>query len=388
MKHVILLGLCAWALLGISGCGSDGDPPEGGTEAAGTTGVTGSGASGGAGGSGTTASTGAVGGAGGVGGGVGGGGGTGNFPLISCSVEAPEGAAHAPPPPAYSGGECPALATGFNTITSSGNAREFRLVLPADLDPAERLPVVFLWHWMGGSADGFYERGEVQAAVDTQRFIAVIPEAKGDINVFGLELQWPYDVTQSAARIEEEFVFFDDMLACVAEQVSINNDCVASAGVSAGALFTGQLAGGRGQYLSSILSLSGGVGGNLIKGWTQPEHRMPAMVLWGGDTDACFGLMNFVETSQELETSLTAGGHFFLECIHNCGHAQPPLDVPPGLSAFAALWQFVFDHPYWLKPGESPYLQGGITPSLPMWCGIGAGSATPRTGECLEPPGC
>ena len=386
MKCSTLLGLCVGALLGVWGCGSDGDPAAVGAQAAGPTGSGGGGASGGTGGSGAAGGNGGNGGNGGSGGGTGGAGGIGAG--ITCNSEAPTGAIHAPPPPAYGGGTCPALAPGFNTITSSGNARTFRLVLPADIDPAEKLPVVFLWHWLGGSADDFYERGEVQAAVDTQRFIAVIPEAKGDINVFGLELQWPYDTTQSAARMEEEFVFFDDMLACVAEQHVVNNDCVASAGVSAGALFTDQLVGGRGQYLSSILSLSGGVGGNLIKPWTQPEHKVPAMVLWGGETDACFGVMDFVETSQNLETALTDGGHFFLECVHNCGHAQPPLDVLEGLSAFAALWRFVFDHPYWLAPGDSPYIQGGIPAMLPTWCGMGTMSATPRTGVCIDPAGC
>jgi predicted esterase len=242
--------------------------------------------------------------------------------------------------------------------------------------------VIFLWHWLGGSADDFYEQGDVQAAVDAQRFIAVIPESKDDVL-----FKWPFEATQTEARMEEEFVFFDDMLACVAEQYAINKECVASAGVSAGALFTDQLAGGRGGHLSSILSLSGGVGG-VVRPWTQPDHKMPAMVLWGGDTDSCFGVMNFDDASQTLEADLSAGGHFYLECIHNCGHAKPPLDVPPDVPAFAPLWQFVLDHPYWLKPGDSPYAADGLPALLPSWCDIGQGSAVQRTGSCPDAPGC
>jgi hypothetical protein len=190
--------------------------------------------------------------------------------------------------------------------------------------------------------------------------------------------------------MEEEFVFFDDMLACVAEQFQINNECVSSAGVSAGALFTDQLAGGRGQHLSSILSLSGGVGG-YVRPWTQPDHKMSSLVLWGGPNDAC-GFsnisLNFEDASHNLETGLTSGGHFFLECIHNCGHAAPPLDVPAGTPAFAPLWQFVLDHPYWLPAGDSPYRSDGIPALLPTWCGIGEGSATPRTDPACPPAGC
>jgi len=99
-------------------------------------------------------------------------------------------------------------------------------------------------------------------------------------------------------------------------------------------------------------------------------------------------VMDFNEASRTLEADLTSGGHFFLECIHNCGHAKPPLDVPPDASAFAPLWQFVFDHPYWLEAGDSPYAHDGIPALLPTWCSIGQDTAVPRTGECPDGPGC
>jgi hypothetical protein len=44
----------------------------------------------------------------------------------------------------------------------------------------------------------------------------------------------------------KNLAFFDDMLACVAEQFAIDENCVSSAGVSAGALFTAQLGSARG----------------------------------------------------------------------------------------------------------------------------------------------
>lgn len=379
MNHRALVGSFAGVLWAAS-CGGEASSTSGPSSV-------GSGASASASASGTTAtSTGAggQGGAGGAGGSATGTGGSGGGSILkaSCSDEPPPGATLAPAPPAYSGGECPALVPGKNPFMSSGNSREFMLVVPADLDPNEKLPVIFLWHWLGGSADDFFEKGQVQAAADMQRFIAVIPEAKGDLN-----FKWPFDSTVTDARVEEEFVFFDDMLSCVSAKYSVNKECVSSAGVSAGALFTGQLAGGRGQYLSSILSLSGGVGG-VVRPWKQPEHKMPAMVLWGGPTDQCFFVMNFENASKQLEKDLASGGHFFLECVHNCGHAEPPLPPPEGMTNFAALWQFTFDHPYWLKAGESPYNGSGVTPLLPEWCGIGAASATPRTGACPNPPGC
>src|SRR6185503_2107511 len=110
---------------------------------------------------------------------------------------------------------------GTNQISSSGAARSFMLALPANLDPNEVLPVIFLWHWLGGSAQSFYDKGDVANAVNTQRFIAVLPEAKGDA-----AFKWPFEVTQTAPRMEEEFRFFDDMLACVSAQFHVQKECV------------------------------------------------------------------------------------------------------------------------------------------------------------------
>ncbi len=291
-----------------------------------------------------------------------------------CAEPPPAGAAMPSPLPAYSGGSCPALVAGENTIAGG---RKFMLILPANLSPDEHPPVLFLWHWLGGSAEDFINKGEIQQAVDDQRFVAVVPRAKGDI-----QFHWPFSVADSDARMNEEFKFFDDMLTCVATAYQANTNCVGSAGVSAGALFTDQLAAHRSEYIASFLSLSGGVGG-VIKPWANPARKLPGLVLWGGPTDNCFNLLKFDQESQTLEDNLTSQGNFFIECVHNCGHSEPPLDPPAdGSSIYAPLWGFVFDHPYWLGAGDSPYKSFGLPANMPVWCGIGKGSATPRVGPC------
>ena len=204
----------------------------------------------------------------------------------SCSATPPAGAPTPPAPKAYSGGTCPTLAAGMNDITSMGNARSFLLALPSNPMPNEKLPVIFLWYWLAGSSDDFYNIGDVQAAVDQQRFIAVIPNAKGD-----LLYNWPFTVNETQARVDEELTFFDDMLSCVSAQFDVNASCVSTVGVSAGALFTDQLVGARSEYFSSFLSLSGGVAypspTALLRPWTPPKHNVPALVLWGGAQDDC-----------------------------------------------------------------------------------------------------
>ena len=293
---------------------------------------------------------------------------------LDCRDAPPPGAELPPPLPTYDG-VCPELVPGVNTIDSSGFARDFLLILPEDLGDDERLPVVFLWHWLGGSADDFLEQGDVQTAVNEYRFVAVIPESRGD-----LIFQWPFTILDPDARVDEEFGFFDDMLACVAEQYTIAEHCISSAGVSAGGLFTSLLASGRGERLASFLSLSGGTGGLAVKPWGGSSHKMPAMVLWGGEDDFCVAV-DFNNTSLDLETNLDADGHFILECIHNCMHTAPPFDMAPGQTAFAPMWDFVLAHPYWLEDGESPYADE-IPENTPEWCGVGVGGSTPREGEC------
>lgn len=301
---------------------------------------------------------------------------------IACNATPPPGAKLAPPPPKYTGGTCPKLVPGKNTIKSNGNTRTFLLVVPKDLKTDELLPVIFLWHWLGGSADSFLRKGEVQAAADGQRFLAILPESKSDM-IF----RWPFNIGDSAARQEEEYKFFDDMLSCATEQFKVNSNCVSSVGVSAGALFTSQLAQGRAQYLASAISLSGGVGdasSGVVKPWKSPVRKVPMLVLWGGPLDWC-AVINFHTASLNLEAALEKDGHFFMECVHNCKHGEPPMDTPPpGLSKYGSMWRFVFDHPYWLAPGSSPYKTGGIPSGagFPTWCGIGKGGSRTRSGMC------
>lgn len=258
--------------------------------------------------------------------------------------------------------------------------REFMLVVPGDYKQGEDLPVIFFWHWLGGDAKAFYEEAEIQKAVDTQRFIAVLPEEKGD-----LRTKWPYSRIDSESRLKEELGFFDDLLTCVAKQFGVNRHCVSSVGVSAGALWTAQLVGRRSEYLSSFISLSGGVGDSddqfaSIKPWETPKRAIPGVVLWGGPDDWC--IVDFDEASKNLEEELEKEGNFFIECIHNCTHAQPPMKAPMGKSKYAALWDFVFEHPGWLQEGKSPYQSSGLPSDMPKWCGIGKGSASIRMGMC------
>jgi poly(3-hydroxybutyrate) depolymerase len=319
---------------------------------------------------------------------------------IQCGDSPPPGAELAADPKPYTGGTCPTLvADGVtqNEIVTGGTARKFVVIAPQDLQPGETLPVLFAWHWLKGEAEDFVEQGELLQAVADQRFVAVIPESKNDLVVeipfvnTEIAFPWPFLSLIPNSRIEEEHLFFDDMLACVAEQFPIDKECVSVAGVSAGALYGAQLAAARSEHIASFISLSGGIRSDqpfvnsFLANWESPPHPMPMLVLWGGPTDSC-ALLNFQAASNALQAKLNDVGQFLVECVHNCGHGVPPIDPPPGESRFAFLWEFAWSHPYWLPVGGSPWLAElpGVTPE---WCAIGSGNAQIRTGACDE-PGC
>lgn len=309
--------------------------------------------------------------------------------LPLCGTEPPAGATLAPELPTYGGpGTCPTLETGpgtLNVMQTDHGDREFFLVVPTDYQAGEQLPVIVMYHWLGGDAVDFYERAEAQYAADYYRFIAIIPEGResGD----GVPFRWPFTVADEDSVLDEEFAFHDDMLACVHEQFGIDKECVSAMGVSAGAMFSAMLGSRHGDHLSSFISLSGGTGGDLIKPWVPAANIMPVLVLWGGRDDFCIAI-DFDQISMEMESNLEADNHFVLECIHNCTHATPPFEhEDSNLPTYAPAWEFFLDHPYWLEDGESPYLDymsavGELPPAWPEWCAIGAGNATIRQGMC------
>lgn len=320
--------------------------------------------------------------------------------MARCGDVPPEGAVLAKNPPTYSGGTCPMLVADGktpNVILSNGHTRSFLLLAPADMQEGETFPTVVAWHWLKGKAKSFVEQGELESAVSLQRFIAIVPESKNDLVVQipfvndPISFPWPIVSLTPWDRFEEEHVFFDDMLACVAEQFPVDKECVTVAGVSAGALYGAQLAAARSQHIASFISLSGGVRSNqpivnsFLLDYGKPLRHMPMLVLWGGPYDSC-ALLNFQVASKSLENTQIEAGAVVVECVHNCGHGVPPMEPPPGQSKFTILWEFAFSHPFWLPTGETPWATT-LPEFAPTWCAIGAGSAEIRVGPCGE-PGC
>ena len=288
-----------------------------------------------------------------------------------------EPAPELPPLPVYSHGACPPLVGGPTSDTSvvaafpSGDTvRSFRLVVPDNYDGSEPWPLVFAWHWLNASSGSFMREGELETATEQMRFIAVVPDALRDANGDrAFLLSWPF---AEAWGIEPEAVFFDDLLACVNEQLNVDRERVYGIGVSAGGLWLTYLSTTeRANHFAALEVLSGGLG-DMLGVWRmeyQPQRRkFPAVVLWGGPTD-WLGL-SFHEASIRYRDALLEDGHFVVECTHDAGHGVPPVESPPGITRFQALWRFMLDHDYRSPSGWSPYQRDGLPEIFPDWCRV------------------
>ncbi len=156
------------------------------------------------------------------------------------------------------------------------------LVAPSDHDPSRTYPLVFAWYHISGNAMDFVDDIDVQALADERQMLIVVPQDSGMF-----EATWPMTPLDNA-QAHVDLVFFDDLLSCISEQFSVNASCVASAGVSAGGLWTSFLGQRRGEWLSSNLVFSGGYPtefGQFWWGWQKSPHTFASMVLWGGPSD-------------------------------------------------------------------------------------------------------
>ena len=244
---------------------------------------------------------------------------------------------------AYTGDACPLLGAGTNPLESSGQAREVELYLPADVD---NVPVLFFWYGAGGSTQT-YEW--MQDFADAYSVAIVVPRA-GPNMIF----EWPILASNDPAS---ELVFFDDIVACVAESLPIDTSRIYTSGFSAGGLWSTVLVMHRADVLASAVVYSGGTG-SFVQSYETPSARIPLLGMYGGESDVYGGVMNFKDTMTEFMDGLVGDGHLVLACNHDAGHT-----IPAG--AFDWGIEFVLSHQY--GDTVSPF-ETDLPTFLPDYC--------------------
>jgi predicted esterase len=240
-------------------------------------------------------------------------------------------------------GSCPTFVEGENTaFQSAGLNRTIQIRLPADPLGA---PVVFGWHWLGGTATEIITWLGLNTMVD-EGAIVIAPESSG------LTYEWDYMSVSDSV----DATLFDDLLWCLWEQYQVDDKRIYATGMSAGGLMTTFLIIARSEQLAAAVPFSGGL---YAHAYQSPAESIPVMLVWGGPSDT-YGSFSFDVASQDFSDGLQADGHFVVECEHTGGHT-----IPNGADDMA--WLFFQDHPKSID--AEPWISA-LPSELPSYCAL------------------
>jgi poly(3-hydroxybutyrate) depolymerase len=237
------------------------------------------------------------------------------------------------PPPATGTGGCGGAipSEGEHSITVDDETRLYLLDLPADYDDREPLPIVFGFHGLGGSAEGFRSYGRLVDAVGNAA-IVVHPNS-------GASKGWdsPLDVD-----------FFDATLADVSASACVDADRIFATGHSYGGFMSNRLGCQRGDVLAGIGPVAGG---GPYDGTC--DGPVPAVIIHG-DPDPVVAFATGVASRDRwlnengcstAAAPLGDGGMEYTDCssgahiqwwVHDQGHAWPDF-------AETVVWEFFSD---------------------------------------------
>lgn len=243
--------------------------------------------------------------------------------------------------PVYTGGTCPTLVHGDQGFASGSDTRDVRIDLPTDPNGA---PVVFVWHWLNGTADQMVDWSGISTWVDDHDVIVVAPTS------LGLQVEWD----SWSGDNNDDTILFDDLLTCLADQFDVDRTRIYTTGMSAGGLWTVTLAHHRSEFLAAAAPMSGGA---TQTSWV-PDEPTPMLLTWGGSSDT-YGNYSFDDGNNDLSAQLIANDQFQVHCIHDEGHTLPS-------SGMDYVWDFFAAHP---RGSDEPWA-AGLPSSVPSWCAI------------------
>ncbi|MCO4769472.1 MAG: hypothetical protein KDA24_05530 [Deltaproteobacteria bacterium] len=266
-----------------------------------------------------------------------------------------------------SDGECPDLSSpGVEVFSSGGTDRKVVTAFPEG--ETEGLPIIFFFHGLTtpdqNPAEQMANALDLQELAEDLPAIIVIPEAPatvmplvGEVSIWGILGDPTADLT-----------LYDDLRACVVNELGGDIRRVTSAGFSGGALWTAQMLMSRADTLAAAVSFSGGVefelpiDGSPFLTYQTPAEKVPTLLVAGGETDEWpqgFGLIDFVSTTDTLQGGLRVDGHFLARCDHDAGHT-----ITNQAWGFGQDWAMA--HEYGI---ESPFATDGIG-DQESWCEV------------------
>ncbi len=208
-------------------------------------------------------------------------------------------------------------------------------------------PVLFVWHWLGGTADQIVTYLDFDELAQDEDVIVIAPFSSGSA------FEWSFLIEPDE---NPDYRLFEDLLSCAWQQWGVDLDRVWSTGMSAGGLWTSYLTMHGADWLAATAPLSGGV---LGENYERPSRPLPVLLTWGGPSDSAVGF-DFHLANTVFSEELRMDASFVAECEHDEGHVPPP-------DAADLVWRFLSAHPMDLE--EEPWADG-VPDDLPDFCAL------------------
>jgi len=242
---------------------------------------------------------------------------------------------------------CPKLGEGLNKMQSAETEREFYVHLPKGATGAAALPIVFLYHGVGGTPEKFKAETKFEELLKDNSFILIVP-ASSRVDGKKETLDW-YFTGELFDTDNRDLVFFDDAVKCVGEQWKVDAKRIYVTGMSGGGLMSTFIAANRGDKVAAAAPFSGGY---LHAQWPNTD-KTPFMVTWGGPKDEAYS-QDFDKLAKTLIGYLEGGKHPLAKCDHGLEHVWPK-------TASKDAWEFLSQ--FTLGGGETPDKS-----KLPKYC--------------------
>lgn len=251
---------------------------------------------------------------------------------------------------------CPSINVGKNSIKSAERDRTFEVRLPEGPTPTDALPLVLLYHGVGGDAPGMIAESGYEKLLKTEKLILVAPNSERDAKTGKAVLKTDWYYGASLFDMDNpDLVYFDDLVNCVSNAYKIDPKRIYVTGMSGGGLESTFIGANRSAVVAAASPFSGGF---LVK-WPKYDHKVPFLVTWGGPEDTAYS-QNFDTLAKQLIGYLVGAGNPTVQCNHGMKHTWPA-------EMTAASWKFLSS--FTLDSKDNPFATT-LPDVFPKYCSI------------------
>lgn len=260
------------------------------------------------------------------------------------------------------------------SFTSGGIERTYILHVPAGYDGSKSLPLVFVLHGMGGSADGMLQSTGLNPKADQESFFVVY------LNGTGNPQGWSTGLILRDDLVADDLTYIHELLQHLETQLNVDSQRVYAAGFSNGAMMTELLGAKSSADLAGIAVIEGTIGvrqtDNTYLKIPEPIGPIPVLIFHGkkdpnlpydgGQGIIAYALSvadavafwtkadgcNSSPSTRDLPGGNTvsdynqcsANSEVMLVTLANGVHAWPSLNGPAKLAAADVVWNFFSRH--------------------------------------------